>query len=254
VAAARGSLDGFEGTALILSGDVPLLSPQTMLDFLAAHRQLETPLSVLTVALADPGMYGRVVRDEDGYLARIVEARDATPDELAIPEINTGIYAAETGLLYECLDDLTPENDQKEYYLTDVAAMIRERGHRAAAVLCPDPDEVMGINDRVDLAQAVDILRFRTNQSWMWAGVTMIDPQTTYIETAVKLSADVTLWPGVTILGKTKVGPGAVIGPDCWLKDAVIGADTNIMKGSVVDGGRVPDGETIGPMSVIGPD
>ncbi|MEW5723527.1 MAG: NTP transferase domain-containing protein [Thermodesulfobacteriota bacterium] len=252
VAAAREALDGFSGVVLILSGDVPLLSPQTMLDFLAAHRQTGAPLSVLTVALSDPGMYGRVIRDEEGWLLRIVEARDATPEELAVSEINTGIYAAEAGMLFECLVDLIPDNDQKEYYLTDVAAAVRARGRPVAAVLCPDPEEVLGINDRVELAQALDLLRARTNQAWMWAGVTMMDPRTTYIETTVKLSPDVTLWPGVTLLGKTTVATGVEIGPGCWLKDTEVGAGALIKKGAVLENTRVAPEETVAPLTVRG--
>ncbi|MEW6265296.1 MAG: NTP transferase domain-containing protein [Thermodesulfobacteriota bacterium] len=253
VAAAREALAGFQGTVLILSGDVPLLSPQTMVDFLSAHFQSRVPLSVLTVELENPAAYGRIIRDEEGRLWRIVEARDASPEELAVREINTGIYAAEAGFLFEAVAGLVPENDQKEYYLTDVVAAANDKGLPVAAIICPDPEEVRGINDRLDLARAVACLRARTNQAWMLAGVTMIDPGSVYIETTVKLAPDVTLWPGVTLLGRTRIGPGTTIGPDCWLSDASVGARVVIKKGSVAEGVELPDGAVLGPLAVLGP-
>ena len=251
VAAAREALADFQGTVLILSGDVPLLSPQTMMDFLAAHRESRVSLSVLTVDLADPGHYGRVIRDQDGYLQRIVEARDAGPEELAVTEINTGIYAADVKPLFEAVARLGTDNDQREYYLTDVAEDFRNRGLKAAAIMCPDPQEVLGVNDRSELARIGDILRYRTNQAWMRAGVTMIDPDSIYIETSVRLSPDVTVWPSVCLLGRTHVASGAVIEAGCWLKDVVIGAKAVIRKGSVLEGAAVEAGSSVGPLAVV---
>ncbi len=254
VAQANDVFSDFKGTILILYGDVPLLSPQTMMDFLEAHRLSRVPLSVLTVELFDPGAYGRVVRDEDGYLLRIVEARDAGPKELSIPEINTGIYAVEAGLLFEAVSRLRPNNDQKEYYLTDVAAYAREHGLPAAAIMCPDPEEVMGINDRAELAQAEAYIRARTNEAWMRAGVTMPDPATVYIETTVRLSTDVTLWPGVFLVGRTSIGSGTTIGPGCQVIDSSIGAGVEIKGGSFIEKAQVPDDTVVGPLTVLGPD
>jgi len=251
VAQAREALADFSGTVLILAGDVPLLSPQTLMDFLAAHRQLEAPISVLTVELPLPGAYGRIVRDEDGFLARIVEARDAAPEELAIREINTGVYAVDTALLFEAVNGLRSDNDQKEYYLTDIVALAREIGLTAAAILTPDPDEVLGINDRVELAGAIAYLRTLTNESWMRAGVTMIDPATVYIETTVKLARDVTLWPNVLLQGRTTVGSGATIGPDCQIIDSTVGAGASIAKGAFLRGADLAPGAIVGPLTVM---
>lgn len=253
VASAAQAFDGFTGTILILSGDVPLLSPQTMADFLAAHHQSNVPVSVLTVALANPGAYGRVIRDENGYLWQIVEARDATPEELRVNEINSGIYAVDAELLFRYVKRLKPENDQKEYYLTDIVSEARKEGHLVAAILCPDPDEVLGINDRAELAEAVELLRARTNLAWMRAGVTMIDPSTTYVETAVKLAPDVTIWPGACLRGRTSVGSGSVIGPNAVIQDAVLGAGVRVDAGSVLRGVVVADGTVINPLTVLGP-
>ncbi|MFH1091264.1 MAG: NTP transferase domain-containing protein [Pseudomonadota bacterium] len=254
VVSAAGALADFEGTVLILSGDVPLLSPQTMMDFLAAHQEARAPLSVLTVELADPGSYGRIIRDENGYLLRIVEARDASPEELSIGEINTGIYAVDCRLLFETLGKLKPDNDQNEYYLTDVAAEFRRQDLLVSAILSPDAEEALGINDRDELAQAVAFLRTRINRAWMWAGVTMIDPHSTYIETTVKLAPDVTLWPGVVLIGQTTVGPGATIGPDCLIIDSAVGGGVTVKKGSVLEGAVVPEGETVGPLACLTPE
>ena len=251
VASAKEAFEGFSGTVVILSGDVPLLSPQTLADFLAAHRQLGTPLSVLTVELPDPGMYGRVIRDEDGYLLRIVEARDAGPEELAVPEINSGIYAVESEFLFQAVAELGTDNDQKEYYLTDIVSSARNQGLLVAAVMCPDSEEVLGINDRSELAFAVSYLKVRTNHTWMLAGVTMIDPVSNYIETTAKLGRDVTLWPNVNITGKTVIESGATIGPDCLLSDAHIGTGAMVGKGSVIKGVSVSENAVVPPLSVL---
>lgn len=254
VAQAREALAGFAGTVLILSGDVPLLSPQTMLDFLAAHAQSGAVLSVLSVELLEGGAYGRVIRDEKGYLARLVEARDATAEELAVSEINTGIYAVQAGLLFEAVGRLKPDNDQNEYYLTDMVALAREQGLSVAAIMSPDPEEALGVNDRAELALSVACLRSRINHAWMTAGVTMLDPETTYIETTVKLAPDVTLWPNTYLLGRTRVGAGATIGPDCQLIDAAVGAGATLKKGTVVEGVEVPEGAVVGPLARLGPE
>ena len=251
VASARGALADFEGTIMILSGDVPLLSPQTMSDFLAAHHSSQVPISVLTVELPYPGAYGRVIRDREGFLLKIVEARDCTAKERAVKEINSGIYATDSRLLFEAVDRLTPENDQREYYLTDVVADLRSRDLLAAAIICPDAEEVLGINDRVELAASIAYLKARINETWMRAGVTMIDPASNYIETSVKLSPDVTLWPGTSLLGKTMVASGVTIGPDCLIEDSSIGTGAIIKKGSVLSRAEIQVGAEIGPLAVI---
>jgi bifunctional UDP-N-acetylglucosamine pyrophosphorylase/glucosamine-1-phosphate N-acetyltransferase len=223
VAAAAEALAGFDGPAMILPGDAPLISPQTLLDFLAAHEAMAADLSCLTVSPLDPAAYGRVVRDEAGWLSRIVEAKDATDEELAIGEINTGIYAVDAKKLFSALADLKPDNAQGEYYLTDAVAVFRARGYRCAAVQSPDPDECQGVNDRLDLARAQSILRAKINAAWLAAGVTMADPSTTHIEATVRLAQDVTLGPGVVLTGSTRVEAGASIGPYVCLSNALVG-------------------------------
>jgi bifunctional UDP-N-acetylglucosamine pyrophosphorylase/glucosamine-1-phosphate N-acetyltransferase len=215
VSMAREALRDFDGPVVIMSGDVPLISPNTLDGFLKGHQALGADLSVLTVTLRDPSAYGRVIRDADGWLERIVEFRDADDWERSVREINSGLYVAETAKLFDSIARLSPANDQKEYYLTDVAADFRSRGLTAAAVEIPESSafEVAGINDRYELAEAQAILKDRINEAWMRAGVTMLDPLSTYIESTVRLSRDVTLWPGVILTGRTAVGQGAEIGP-----------------------------------------
>ncbi|MDL2260268.1 NTP transferase domain-containing protein [Deltaproteobacteria bacterium OttesenSCG-928-K17] len=231
VAMAREALADYPGPILIMAGDVPLISPNTLDGFLKAHQNLGADLSVLTVTLEEPAAYGRIIRDEQGWLEKIVEFRDADESQRRIGEINSGLYLAEAGPLFEAIARLTPENDQKEYYLTDVVADFRARGLKAAAVEIPGDlaFEVQGINDRYELASAQAIVKDRINASWMRAGVTMMDPLTTLIETSVRLAPDVTLWPGVVLTGRTVVGAGAEIGPFCHLHNC-----------RVAEGAKVP--------------
>jgi bifunctional UDP-N-acetylglucosamine pyrophosphorylase/glucosamine-1-phosphate N-acetyltransferase len=222
VQTAMPALEGHEGPVVILPGDVPLISPQTLIDLLDAHQVMGAPMSVLTVRVEDPAFYGRIVRDGQGWVERIVEAGDASRDELAIDEINSGIYVADCAALRESVFDLKPDNVQKEYYLTDVVAGLRAKGHPVAGIEGPDPLEVQGVNDRRELALAQTVLRRRINDSWLLFGVTMEDPATAHIESGVKLAKDVTLAPGVILSGATKIGQGASVGPYTRLRDVTV--------------------------------
>ena len=224
VACAREALHDFSGPVLIMAGDVPLISPNTLDGFLKAHQALGADISVLTVRLEDPAAYGRIIRDEGNWLERIVEYRDASNEERLINEINSGLYLAGMAELFAAIDRLTPDNEQKEYYLTDVIADFRQHELIAAAVEIPAylAYEVGGINDRYELAAARAILKDRVNEAWMKAGVTMLDPLSTFIECPVRLAPDVTLWPGVILTGRTVVGAGVEIGPFCHLDNCQV--------------------------------
>lgn len=241
VSMAREVLADFSGPVLIMSGDVPLISPDTLDGFLKAHLALEAGISVLTVRLEDPAAYGRIIRDEANWLERIVEYRDATDEQRLINEINSGLYVAGAPEIFAAIERLTPENEQKEYYLTDVIADFRGHGLTAAAVEIPDylAYEVGGINDRYELAAAQAILKDRLNESWMRAGVTMLGPISTFIDCQVRLAPDVTIWPGVILTGRTVIGSGAEIGPFCHLDNCLV------EPGAKVNGHQILRGQTI---------
>lgn len=231
---------------LVLPGDTPLLRPGTIAKLVAAHREADAACTVLTARLDDPRGYGRVLRGKDNRVARIVEQADASPEEAEIDEINTSIYCFKRSVLAPSLRRLSPENAQGEYYLTDVVAVLHDAGYRVAAVVADDPSETHGVNDRVQLAAAEAELRRRTNERWLRAGVTMVDPASTYLDATVQLGADVTLFPGTILQGSTIIGAGAEIGPHTRLVDCVVGA------GAVVEQSNGRDAE-IGADAKVGP-
>ncbi len=236
VAAAKDALADFSGPLLIMAGDISLISSNTLNGFLKDHQFLGSDLSVLTVRLDNPAAYGRIIRDEAGWLARIVEYRDADEEERRVGEINSGLYLTDVVNLYQSIERLSSDNEQREYYLTDVVADFRNRGLLVAAVEIPSSlsYEVGGINDRAELAATQGLLKARINESWMKAGVTMLDPFSTLIETTVHLDTDVILWPGVILTGRTTVGAGAEIGPFCHLDDCRVEAGVRVPGGTIL--------------------
>ncbi len=244
--------DADDHDVLVLPGDMPLLRPATIAALVAAHREADAACTVLTARVPEPGSYGRIVRGKDGQVVRIVERADATPDEVAIDEINTAVYCFRRSVLAPALRRISPENAQGEYYLTDVVAVLREAGYRVGALEVPDRAEAEGINDRMQLAAAEAELRRRTNERWLRAGVTLVDPASTYLDATVQLGADVTLFPGTILQGSTVIGAGAEIGPHTRLVDCIVGA------GSVVEQSNGRDAEigadaTVGPFAALAP-
>ena len=222
------SLDDYMDV-LVLPGDTPLLRPGTIAALVGEHRRADAACTVLTARLDDPTGYGRIVRvGKDDRIARIVEHRDAAPDELEIDEVNTGIFCFRRSMLAPALRLVQPDNAQGEYYLTDVVEVLADAGHRVVSVVAEDPDETHGINDRAQLAHAEAELRRRTNVGWLAQGVTMVDPATTYIDTTVELANDVTIFPGAILQGRTIVGEGVEIGPGCRLVDCTVGEHTTL--------------------------
>jgi bifunctional UDP-N-acetylglucosamine pyrophosphorylase/glucosamine-1-phosphate N-acetyltransferase len=212
---------------LVLPGDTPLLRAGTVAALVSEHRHSGAACTILTARFDDPTGYGRIVRvGTDDRIARIVEHRDASPDELEIDEINTGIFCFRRSLLAPALRMVQPDNAQGEYYLTDVVEVLTDAGHKVVSIVAADPDETHGINDRAQLARAEAELRARTNAEWLARGVTMLDPATTYIDTTVSLAADVTLFPGAILQGRTTIGEGVEIGPGCRLIDCTVGEHT----------------------------
>ena len=186
-----------EGDLLVLSGDVPLISTQTLQRLLNQHIQSNASATLLSTKLEDPAGYGRVVRSADGDVERIVEHKDATDEERRISEINTGIYCFVIADLAQVIDQLSAKNSQKEYYLTDCVGLLRKQNKRVGAVVCEDPSEVSGINSRGELAELERIVRQKKLKQLMQDGVTIIDPASTYVEPSVQIGADSVLYPNV---------------------------------------------------------
>ena len=209
-------------------GDSPLMRGETLAALVEAHRDHGNAATLITAVLRDPTGYGRVLRDHDGTVTGIVEQKDATETQRAIAEVNTGFYAFDARLLTWALSKLTTDNAQGEEYLTDVIGILREQGHPLGAVPAEDPAEILGVNDRVQLAEAGRLLRDRINERWMRAGVTIVDPASTWIDVTVSLEQDVVLLPGTLLAGNTSVATGAVVGPRCRLTDTTVGAEARI--------------------------
>ena len=219
-------------TILILSGDHPLVSAEIIEELVAAHRDADAAATVMTTEMDDPGSYGRIVRGSNGDIERIVEAKspgDATPEELAIREVNAGTYAFTGPSLADALDRLTNDNAQGEYYLGDVLPVLRESGLRVAAYSAPDPGVNLGINDRADLARVADEARRRILTAHMRSGVTIEDPGATWIDADVEIADDTTILPGSTLRGRSSVGAGSIIGPMTTLVDSRVGERATVI-------------------------
>ncbi|HET9733295.1 MAG TPA: NTP transferase domain-containing protein [Acidimicrobiales bacterium] len=217
---------------VVLPGDAPLLRPETVAGMLAEHRGTQAAATMLTVRMADPHGYGRVVRDAGGAVVRVVEEKDATPAEKAVDEVCTSIYCFRGEVLADALGRLSPENAQGEYYLTDVIGILTGAGRPVATFEVLDATEPAGVNDRVQLAQAERVMRRRINEAHMRAGVTMVDPDATYVAPTVSLGRDVTLLPGTFLAGATVVGDGSTVGPCAVLTDCQVAAGVVVPPGS----------------------
>ncbi|MBP1705070.1 MAG: UDP-N-acetylglucosamine diphosphorylase/glucosamine-1-phosphate N-acetyltransferase [Chloroflexi bacterium] len=235
---------------LVVNGDVPLVDADTLAGVLSARREGNGAVALVAVEMFEPGRLGRVVRGEDGSIERIVEAKDATPDELAIDEINAGFYAFDAAWLRRRIGDLHPSPVTGEYYLTDLVALARADGREVGAHLVPDDGTLAGINDRAELAEATAMLRERINLRWLRDGVTMLDPATAFVDADVELARDVVLEPNVILRGATRVGEGTVIGSGSQLVDCVVGARCRI-QASVLERTSVPDGAVVGPLAHV---
>lgn len=240
------------GDVFVLCGDTPLVTADMLRNFAAYHEQAGGVLTVLTAGLDDPTGYGRIIRGEDGRLQKIVEQKDASEEEKAVKEINSGMFCFDASFLKASLPKLTCDNAQKEYYITDLVGMAVESGSGAAAWQTPDSDAIMGVNNRLQLAGAASVMRRRIAERHMAAGVTMIDPDQVYIEDSVEIGPDTELWPGVILRGSTVIGRGCVIGKDTEITDSVIGDRVEIRR-SVVVGTRVGSKTTVGPFAYLRP-
>jgi len=243
--AARGVEVG-GGPVVVLTGDTPLLTGPTVVHLVHAHVGQGSSATMLTADLEDPTGYGRIVRDADGAVIAIVEHRDASSDQLEITVINSGMYAFDGARLTESLATITTQNAQGEEYLTDVIAILRSGSHPVAAAVVDDPTEILGVNDRVQLAEAGAIMRDRINVHWMTEGVTIVDPGSTWIDVDTEIAADVTLAPQTVLRGPTTIETGAVIGPGTTLISCEVGPDAEVRH-------TWAELAVIGPRSTVGP-
>src|SRR5664279_6366292 len=237
---------------LVLSGDVPLVDVDLLDALLAAHADAGAAVSLISVITTEPGRLGRVIRDDEGEIERIVEARDATEDELEIDEINSGLYVFDGAWVRARNGDLLPSAVTGELYVTDLIALARADGRPIGSLEVGDDGTLDGINDRAQLAQATFAMQARINQRHLLAGVTMLDPTTAYVDAAVILEADVTLEPNVILRGSTRIGAGTVIGSGSRLVDTVVGRDCRI-QASFLESSEVEDEVQIGPFAHLRP-
>ena len=231
-------------------GDTPLIRPETINNMLDHHEKMNAKATVLTAIADDPFAYGRIIRDVNGKLVKIVEEKDATEQERKIKEINSGIYCFDNKLLFEMLEKVKNDNNQGEYYLPDVLGLIREQKEIIETYLCDDFDETFGVNDRVALAYAENVMRNRINTKHMLAGVTLVDPTNTYIAPNAVIGRDTTIYPNVTIKSNTVIGEDCQIKPNSYLENVQIGNGVKVLSSTISDS-KIGDYTSVGPYSHI---
>lgn len=240
------------GITIVLCGDTPLITKETIDALLKHHEELGAKATILTANASDPTGYGRIIRDNSGIVRKIVEQKDATDEELAITEINTGTYCFDNASLFHALKSVDNNNAQGEYYLPDVIEILQSNNELIAAFQTTNFDETLGVNDRVALSKAEEIMKKRINEEHMRKGVTIIDPQNTYIEASVKVGMDSIIYPGSMLKGNTVVGENCHIGPFTEVIDSQVGNNTSI-KQSVVSQSEIGNDVNIGPFAHIRP-
>lgn len=219
---------GREGETMILFGDTPLITGATLKSLVEMHRFTGNAITVLSAKIENPTGYGRIIRDHDGSFVKSVEHKDATDEERLCDEVNSGMYVFNSAELYDALDKITNNNAQGEYYLPDTLMIIKDKGLSVDAMVVEDTTEIEGVNSRVQLAHAESVMKRRINEKWMTLGVTIIDPETTYIEPSAIIENDVVIYPNTFILGDTLVQTDSVIGPFSYIKDATVETGSEI--------------------------
>jgi bifunctional UDP-N-acetylglucosamine pyrophosphorylase/glucosamine-1-phosphate N-acetyltransferase len=245
-----------QGTVVVINGDVPLLTPEAIAKLVEAHESQGAAGTMATMEPPDPGSYGRVIRGKDGEVERVVEAKagagDATPEQLAIREVNTGVYAFDGEALREALENLGSDNAQGEVYLPDVLPALRAAGHRVTAHPIGDPELTHGVDDRIDLAYATTVMQRRILEQHMRAGVTIVNPSDTTIDAGITIGQDTVIEPGCHLRGATTIGANAIIGPHTTLIDATLADRTTVIHSHVV-GAQLDAGASVGPFAYLRP-
>ncbi|WP_340005947.1 bifunctional UDP-N-acetylglucosamine diphosphorylase/glucosamine-1-phosphate N-acetyltransferase GlmU [Paenibacillus sp. FSL K6-0276] len=249
---AKDLLASEEGTTIVICGDTPLVTTETLEGLMALHEQRNAAATVLTAVMGQPAGYGRIIRGEDGGVLKIVEQKDCTAEEDAVQEINTGTYCFDNAKLFAALEKVTNTNNQQEYYLTDVIGILRSQGDVVLGYQAHDAAESIGVNDRLALSEAEGFMRQRINRKHMLGGVTIIDPASTYIGADVVIGSDTTIYPGTILKGKTVIGENCVIGPASEIEDCQIMDDATI-KQSVLNQAQVGARTTVGPFAYLRP-
>lgn len=239
-------------TVLILYGDTPLIRRETISSFMAYHNDNNLDATVLTSLIDDPTGYGRIVREADGSILKIVEEKDASQEERALREINSGIYIFKGGLLKEALKEIDSDNAQNEYYVTDVIEILKNKAYNVGGYIVEDSRDILGVNSRQQLALCEGIMRERINNYHMSNGVTLIDPGTTYIDGNVEIDRDTVIYPGVMLEGSTKIGAESIIRQNSRISNSIVGSRVYI-ESSVVEDSQLADGVKIGPYAHIRP-
>lgn len=245
-------LQGKEGTTLVISGDTPLLTTETLNNLFEYHQGKNASATILTAQAEDPTGYGRIIRDHIGIVEKIVEQKDTTPEEALVQEINTGTYCFDNQALFEALNKVGTDNAQGEYYLTDIIEILKDAGKTVAAYQTEDFDESMGVNDRIALAKANELMRQRINKMHMVNGVSFVDPATTYIDAGVEIGSDTVIEAGVQLQGKTVIGSDCVIGAHSRIVDSVI-EDHVVVEHSVIEKSHVKSHADVGPFAHLRP-
>ena len=249
---AEALLGAEDGVTVVTYGDTPLVTAETIRELIDHHIQQGAAATVLTAYVAEPAGLGRIIRDPDGNVLKIVEQKDCSPEEAAIKEINTGTYCFDNRKLFSALSEVKNDNAQGEYYATDAIGILRDRGERIAASRCKDPVEATGVNDRVALGEAERLMRQRINEAHQANGVTIVDPANTYIEAGVAIGQDTIVYPGTFLRGSTSIGSDCTIGPSADLKDTIVG-DGSTVRQTVAEGAEISDSCAVGPFAYLRP-
>ncbi|GAX88668.1 bifunctional UDP-N-acetylglucosamine diphosphorylase/glucosamine-1-phosphate N-acetyltransferase GlmU [Effusibacillus lacus] len=245
-------LESGAGITLVCTGDTPLITADTFKNLIELHQQKGAAVTVLSGLLDNPFGYGRIIRGDDGSVLRIVEEKDASAEEKAVREINSGTYCFDTPSLLEALKHLTNDNAQGEYYLTDCIDILRRQGRKVAAYCATDADEIMGVNDRIQLAVVEQLLREKIRRDHMRNGVTLLDPSSVYIDTDVKIGADTVIYPGTFLTGFTEIGSGCEIGPNTQIQNCTLGDGSVVIQSVLIDS-TFGAGVNIGPFAYVRP-